>query len=139
MGNENINPLDLIKNIKVVEGTYSKTFVVDKNELKRNGSIPRPQKWYQTLHKTSSMVNLSTIQRKPTNKTCGFTKLPISRNHSANLSKRMPSSPRKKLRTGSIDSSIVVFDIQNKFGLKLPKLKQEKSVNRYFNDNDFYY
>jgi hypothetical protein len=56
------------------------------------------------------------------------------------LSKRQKDSesPKKKLRIVSMDSSINAFEIESKFGLKLPKIK-EKKINQYFNDKDFYY
>jgi hypothetical protein len=138
IGNDGMNSKTTIQKVKVIEGTFCKTFVVDQNNTPRTPLKAKIRN--KTLYKTASTSNLQ-LTRKHTNITC------LSRNVREGLSRELSaaitsrefsSSPKKKIRTSSIGCAVNVLHIQNKFGLKLPKVKESK-ITRYFNYNDFYY
>jgi hypothetical protein len=103
--------------------------------MKRNASgyLRKTNNVSKTLTKTASTTHLT---RKITNTSH------LTRNHGLDRELSAGSTklqiPKKKMRVVSMYNTVSVYDIQNKFGLKLPKVKENK-IKKYFNDNDFYY
>jgi hypothetical protein len=156
LGNNFIDPKLLLQNIKVVEGKYFKTFLLDDNLRLDNNFKDMPSRVASRkptfFSKRSSAENLQHGARMSTPLNVNYVKRKLMFNNTEdikisnvklekNFNSNLPS-PKGGINTTIANQEVCMSpkNIIQKYGLKLPNIKAHKrTVSHFLTGSDFYY